>query len=86
MGAKIYIKGSPHVVTSVQHGAWWRPLASGSQVIAVDREKYYSETKLVQVLGEQTIMFGLRKDDRVLSLPRMVFVLLAGGCGGLAGT
>lgn len=86
MGAKIRIKGSPHVVTSVQHGAWWRPLATGPQVIEVDVEKYYSETKLIHVLGEQTVMFGLRKDDRVLSLPRMVFVLLAGGCAGLAGT
>ena len=78
MGAKIYIKGSPHVVMSVEHGAWWRPLTSGPHVITVDTEKYYPETKLVQVLGGQTVMFALRKDDRVLSLPRMVFVLLAG--------
>lgn len=84
-GAKIYIKGSQHTVVSGEHGAWWRPLAAGPHVITVEREKYYAETKLVQVLGAQTVMFGLRKDDRVLSLPRTVFVLFAGGCRKLAG-
>ncbi|KAK8398384.1 hypothetical protein O3P69_003938 [Scylla paramamosain] len=77
-GAKIYVKGSQHVVTSGDHGAWWRPLAAGPHVITVERENYYAETKLVQVLSAQTVMFGLRKDDRVLSMPRTVFVLFAG--------
>lgn len=79
-GAKVHIKDSPHIVTSVEHGAWWRPLPSRPHVMMVDMEGYYSATKLVQVVPGNTIMFGLKKDDRVLSLPRMVFMLLAGGC------
>lgn len=80
MGARVHIKDSPHTVTSVEHGAWWRPLPSRPHVIMVDMQGYYSDTKLVQVVQGNTVMFELKKDDRVLSLPRMVFVLLAGGC------
>lgn len=80
VGARVHIKDSPHVVTSVEHGAWWRPLPPRPHVMVVDMEGYYSDTKLVQVVHGSTIMIGLRKDDRVLSLPRMVFMLLAGEC------
>lgn len=78
-GARVHIKDSPHVVTSVEHGAWWRPLPAMPHVMRVDMEGYYSDTKLVQVVHGNTVMFELEKDDRVLSLPRMVFVLLVGG-------
>lgn len=78
IGAKVQVKDSPHIVTSVEHGAWWRPLPSRPHVMTVDMQGYYSDTKLVQVVHGNTVMFELKKDDRVLSLPRMVFVLLAG--------
>ena len=77
-GAKISVKGSPLVVTSVEHGAWWRPLAPGMHTITVQRKGYYEETKLMNVMGGNTIMFKLKKDDRVIGLPRMVFIILTG--------
>lgn len=78
IGAKISIKGSPHVVSSVDHGAWWRPLSPGIYTLSVQLDGYFGETKLVQVMGGDTIIFKLKRDDRVMELPRMVFIILAG--------
>ncbi|XP_045606806.2 carboxypeptidase D isoform X3 [Procambarus clarkii] len=77
-GAKIIVKGSGHTVTSLDHGAWWRPLPQGSHTLTVQLEGYYEQTKLVQVMGGDTVIFKLKRDDRVMGLPRMVFIILAG--------
>ncbi|XP_064099960.1 carboxypeptidase D-like isoform X1 [Macrobrachium nipponense] len=77
-GAKITVKGSPLIVTSVGHGAWWRPLSPGMHTITVQRNGYYDDTKLINVMGGDTILFKLKRDDRVMGLPRMAFIILAG--------
>ncbi|XP_071532744.1 carboxypeptidase D-like [Panulirus ornatus] len=77
-GAKISIEGSPHIVTSVDHGSWWRPLSPGVYTLSVQLDGYYEETKLVQVMGGDLVVFKLKRDDRVMELPRMVFIILAG--------
>ncbi|KAK3865556.1 hypothetical protein Pcinc_028850 [Petrolisthes cinctipes] len=77
-GSTIRVSGSSHTVHSGQHGSWWRPLAAGTYTITVSSPGYYTDTKLVTVLPGETVMFRLNKDDHVLGLPRMVFVLMAG--------
>ncbi|XP_042883422.1 carboxypeptidase D-like isoform X2 [Penaeus japonicus] len=78
-GAQIKFDESEHVVTSsVDHGAWWRPLTPGTHTLSVNAEGYYSQKKLLQVVGGDTVVFRLEKDDSVFGLPRMVFVIIAG--------
>ncbi|KAK7026825.1 hypothetical protein SK128_005653, partial [Halocaridina rubra] len=76
--AKIVVKGSSFITTSKEHGAWWRPLPPGTHTITVEHEGYYKQTKYINVVDGNTIMFMLKRDDRVGGLPRMVFVLLTG--------
>lgn len=77
--AQIKFDESEHVVTSsVDHGAWWRPLTPGTHTLKVNAEGYYSQKKLLQVVGGDTVVFRLEKDDSVFGMPRMVFVIIAG--------
>ncbi|XP_047475155.1 carboxypeptidase D-like isoform X2 [Penaeus chinensis] len=77
--AQIKFDESEHVVTSsVDHGAWWRPLTPGTHTLTVNAEGYYSQKKLLQVVGGDTVVFRLEKDDSVFGMPRMVFVIIAG--------
>ncbi|CAL4060287.1 unnamed protein product, partial [Meganyctiphanes norvegica] len=77
-GAKIKVLTSPHLITAGDGGAWWRPLAPGKHTLIAEAEGYYPITKLIEVVGDDTVIFKLSKDDRIYGMPRMVFVILAG--------
>ncbi|XP_042241968.1 carboxypeptidase D-like isoform X3 [Homarus americanus] len=77
-GARINVEGSPHFVSSLDHGTWWRPLTPGVHTLTVQLDGYHGVTKLVQVVEGNTVMFKLKRDERVMGLPRMVFIILAG--------
>ncbi|XP_037777657.1 carboxypeptidase D-like isoform X2 [Penaeus monodon] len=77
--AQIKFDESEHVVTSsVSHGAWWRPLTTGTHTLTVNAKGYYSQKKLLQVVGGDTVVFRLEKDDSIFGMPRIVFVIIAG--------
>lgn len=77
--AQIKFDESEHVVTSsVSHGAWWRPLTTGTHTLTVNAKEYYSQKKLLQVVGGDTVVFRLEKDDSIFGMPRIVFVIIAG--------
>ncbi|XP_069936705.1 carboxypeptidase D isoform X3 [Cherax quadricarinatus] len=78
LGAMIKVEGSPHTVLSLDHGTWWRPLVPGAHTLTVKLDGYLEQTKLVQIMGGDTVIFKLKRDDRVMGLPRMVFIILAG--------
>lgn len=46
----------------------------------MDANGYYTSVKSINIQNDQheTIIFKLKKDERILSMPRMMFIALAG--------
>lgn len=78
--ADVRVEGSVHVVKVSASGAYWRLLPAGDHTVTVSAPGYLPTTKLVHITDKQTgpIMFRLARDETVMGLPRMVFIMLAG--------
>jgi hypothetical protein len=78
--ADVRVEGSTHVVKATASGAYWRLLPPGDHTVTVSASGYLPTTKLVHVTDKQSapIMFRLARDETVIGLPRMVFIMLAG--------
>jgi len=52
----------------------------GIRTIRVDANGYYTSIKSINIQDAQpqTIIFKLKKDERILNMPRMVFIALTG--------
>ncbi|KAG7157912.1 Carboxypeptidase D-like [Homarus americanus] len=74
-GARINVEGSPHFVSSLDHGTWWRPLTPGVHTLTVQLDGYHGVTKLVQVVEGNTVMFKLKRDERSVILLLMICCL-----------
>jgi hypothetical protein len=80
--ADVNVEGSTHVVKGSATGAYWRLLPLGDHTVTVSASGYLPTTKLVHVTDKHSapIMFRLTRDETVIGLPRMVFIMLAGEC------
>lgn len=80
--AVVSVEGSTHAVKGSATGAYWRLLTSGDHTVTVSAPGYLPATKLVYRGYEYSIpiMFRLTRDETVMGLPRMVFIMLAGEC------
>ncbi|XP_021913626.1 carboxypeptidase D-like isoform X2 [Zootermopsis nevadensis] len=78
--ADVHVEGSTHVVNVTASGAYWRLLPPGDHTVTVSARGYLPTTKLVHVTDKDSapIMFRLYRDETVMGLPRMVFIMLAG--------
>jgi hypothetical protein len=78
--ADVRVEGSTHVVKGSASGAYWRLLPAGDHTVIVSASGYLPTTKLVHVTDKHSppIMFRLSRDETVMGLPRMVFIMLAG--------
>jgi len=78
----VHVEGSTHVVKGSPSGAYWRLLAVGDHTVTVSAPGYLPTTKLVHVTDRHSapVMFRLSRDETVMGLPRMVFIMLAGKC------
>ena len=78
----VQVEGSTHVVKGSASGAYWRLLAVGDHTVTVSAPGYLPTTKLVHVTDRHSapVMFRLSRDETVMGLPRMVFIMLAGKC------
>ncbi|XP_034236718.1 carboxypeptidase D-like [Thrips palmi] len=78
--ARIMIDGGIHVVKTGHNGAYWRLASSGVHTVTVEADGYLPLTKLVTVPAPQLlkVMFRLTKDESVMGLPRLVFIMFAG--------
>lgn len=76
----VHVEHSTHVVKGSASGAYWRLLAVGSHTVTVSAPGYLPTIKLVLVSDRHSapVMFRLSRDERVMGLPRMVFIMLAG--------
>lgn len=52
----------------------------GIRTIRVDAKGYYTSVKSINVqdVQPQTVIFKLNKDQRILNMPRMMFIILTG--------
>lgn len=80
--ADVSVEGSTHVAKGSVTGAYWRLLPLGDHTVTVSASGYLPATKLVHVTDKHSapIMFRLTRDETVMGLPRMVFIMLAGEC------
>lgn len=72
---------SIHRLTNVKTGAFWIPLLPGNHTIVVKAYGYSSDNKTISVKNDNsfsTLLFKLQKDDTVLGMTRLSFVLLGG--------
>ncbi|KAJ4445265.1 hypothetical protein ANN_07066, partial [Periplaneta americana] len=78
--AIVTVEGSTHVIKGSATGAYWRFLPPGDHTVTVSAPGYLPTTKLVHVTNNQSgsVMFRLARDETVIGLPRMVFIMLAG--------
>lgn len=53
------------------------------RTIRVDANGYYPSIKSINIQGiqPQTMIFKLKKDERILNMPRMMFIVLTGEKG-----
>lgn len=66
-----------------EDGSFWIPLRQGEHTVSVHAPGYSSAVKLVTIssMSPHQIVFRLVKDERVMGLPRLVFVVLSGVVG-----
>jgi hypothetical protein len=78
--ADVCVEESSHVVKVTASGAYWRLLPPGDHTVTVSAPGYLPTTKLVHITDKHSapIMFRLTRDETVMGLPRMVFIMLAG--------
>ncbi|KAI5744787.1 hypothetical protein M8J76_005153 [Diaphorina citri] len=66
---------------SDEGGQYWLPLPSGEHLVNVTAPGYIPSTKLVTIhSGEtksQTVMISIFKDNKILGLPRIAFLIIA---------
>lgn len=76
----VRVEGSTHVVMGSPSGAYWRLLPLGHHTVTVSAPGYLPTTKLVHVTDRHSapVMFRLSRDETVIGLPRIVFIMLAG--------
>ena len=81
MNAVLSYDKSEHRVTNSKSGAYWILLPSGSHTITTSATGYIPETKLISTPDLKKfshLMFKLRRDESVLGMPRLVFVIISG--------
>ncbi|XP_071449065.1 carboxypeptidase D [Hetaerina americana] len=85
--AKIIVNGSDHVTKVIwQDGEFWRPLTPGQYVLTASAPNFLPATKLVYVADTSVsksdkvsqVIITMVRDQRVLGLPRMIFIMLTG--------
>ena len=78
--AEVKVEGSDHTMAGGTTGAYWRLLPPGEYTVTITAYGYLPSTKLVHVTGNQSapIMFRLARNENVMGMPRMVFIMLAG--------
>lgn len=72
---------SSHSVFNNKNGAYWILLPPGSHSVTVNAAGYISDTKLIVIPDVNKfshLMFKLVRDDSVLGMPRLVFVIVSG--------
>ncbi|CAB0034889.1 unnamed protein product [Trichogramma brassicae] len=72
---------SKHKIMSQENGAYYIMLPPGGHLIKVEANGYYGMEKIVNVSNSNKInakiMFNLEKDDTILGMPRLIFVILS---------
>ncbi|XP_039297229.1 uncharacterized protein LOC111045750 isoform X1 [Nilaparvata lugens] len=82
-GAIVSVSDTKYTTVN-KYGAYWLPLDPGEHTVKVHASGYLLSTKLATLMKEkpeQTLVFRLIKDETVLGLPRLVFILLSGLIG-----
>ncbi|KAL7306812.1 hypothetical protein TKK_0000976 [Trichogramma kaykai] len=73
---------SKHKIMSHENGAYYIMLPTGGHLIKVEASGYYGMEKIVNVSNSNKInakiMLNLEKDDTILGMPRLIFVILSG--------
>lgn len=74
---------SPHLIKNGKSGFYSILLSPGSHNITVTAPGYHAETKLVSTLPFEAkrfsrLMFKLVRDDNIMGIPRLVFVMITG--------
>ncbi|XP_050440945.1 carboxypeptidase D isoform X3 [Adelges cooleyi] len=66
------------VTRTGRDGSYELPIKDGKTTILIEAKGYYSSTKLVTIRDSQvqTVIFKLMKDERVLNMPRIMFIVL----------
>ncbi|XP_043268241.1 carboxypeptidase D-like [Venturia canescens] len=70
-----------HFVINHKNGAYWIPLSPGTHTLAVNAHGYISDTKVIvtpDLNKFSHLMFKLIRDESVLGMPRLVFVIASG--------
>lgn len=74
---------SPHVIRNGKSGFYSILLPSGSHNVTATASGYHEETKLVSTHLSETrkysrLMFKLIRDDNIIGMPRLVFIMITG--------
>lgn len=76
-----HLRAGPYSSLSDEGGVYWLPLPPGEHVVNVSAPGYVATTKLIVVHpGEATaqiVMLSIVKDNKILGLPRLVFLIIA---------
>ncbi|KAJ1524156.1 hypothetical protein ONE63_010683 [Megalurothrips usitatus] len=78
--ARLLLDGMVHIVHSGSNGAYWRLANLGEHIVTVEADGYVPLKKLVTLPGNQftKVMFHLTRDETVMGMPRLVFIMFAG--------
>lgn len=72
---------SEHKIVNSKSGAYWLLLLAGSHTITAEASGYIPETKLISTPDLKKfshLMFKLRRDESILGMPRLVFIIISG--------
>ncbi|KAK3916566.1 Carboxypeptidase D [Frankliniella fusca] len=78
--ARLKLDGKPFSVVSGKNGAYWRLTNEGEHTVTVEADGYHPVTKLITISSphQVRVMFHLARDDSVMGMPRLIFVMFAG--------
>ncbi|XP_025200120.1 carboxypeptidase D isoform X1 [Melanaphis sacchari] len=78
-GATITDDSSSLASTSYRNGTYKLSVGEGIRTIRVSAHGYYPSVKSINILDgkPQTVIFKLIKDERVLNMPRLMFIVLS---------
>lgn len=80
-GAILTCDNSRHHIRSNKNGDFWFLLPAGHHTITVDIPGFISDTKMIITADLQRfshIIFKLPRDESILGMPRLVFVIISG--------
>ncbi|KAJ8675417.1 hypothetical protein QAD02_011203 [Eretmocerus hayati] len=79
-GALLSHDKSVHTVRSKSEGRYWIKLPHGSHLVTAEAPGFFAMSKVVNVTdnGMEVLIFKLRKDERIIGMPRLLFVIMSG--------